>query len=130
METTQTACHYLWRKYRPVVLRLMMDAEEDSQRYVFSSDEFRKMFPKSRRKLAFILYFHRSRALNNIKASILAQSLIDVLRLSKTSASLCNDATFEFILDENFVFHVRRNRVVSEQASVSIIQTRQSSMPG
>ena len=130
METAQTACNYLWRKYRPVVLRLMMDAKEDSQQYVFSSDEFRKMFPKSSRKLAFILYLHRSRALNNIKSSVLAQSLVDVLRQSKTSASLCNDATFEFVLDEQFIFHVRRNRVVPDQSGVAIIPIRQSSTPG
>ena len=110
-ETTQTPYSYIWHKYRPVVLRLMVNAVDGPQQYVFADHEFRRMFPRNRSSLAFILYMHRSKAVNNIKTSPLAHALVGILKESKTAIRLTEDSTFELILDENFVFHVRKNEV-------------------
>lgn len=69
------------------------------------------MLPKSRSSLAFILYLHRSKAVNNIKTSPLAHALLGVLRQSKTADRLTEDSTYELMLDEKFVFHVRKNEI-------------------
>lgn len=109
MEPSQTACSYIWHKYRPVILRLMVNAQYAAQQYVFSDHEFKRMFPKNRGSLAFILYIHRSKALNNIKTSPLALALLGILQQSGTAIKLCEDSTYELMLDEHFVFHVRKN---------------------
>lgn len=111
-ETTQTPYSYIWHKYRPVILRLMVNAVDVPQQYVFSEHEFRRMFPKNRSSLAFILYIHRSKAVNNIKTSPLAHALLAVLQQSKTAEKLTEDSTYELLLDEKFVFHVRKNEIV------------------
>ena len=111
METSQTACNSIWHKYRPVILRLMVNARDASQRYLFSNCDFKTVVPTSRSSLAFILYFHRSKALNNIKTSSLAQALLGILKQSKTAIRLSEDSTYELMLDEHFMFHVRKNSV-------------------
>ncbi|HYC87055.1 MAG TPA: hypothetical protein VEB86_17600 [Chryseosolibacter sp.] len=120
METLPTACSYIWHKYRPVILRLMVNAEDVPQQYVFSSHEFRRIFPKNRSSLAFILYMHRSKALNNIKASPLAQALLGILQQSNTAGKLTEDSTYELMLDECFVFHVRKNGVAIDKDLSSV----------
>jgi hypothetical protein len=112
-ETKQAPYGYIWHKYRPAILRLMVNAETAPQQYIFSDQEFKKVFPKSRNSLAFILYIHRSKALNNIKASPLAHALLEILQRSDTAIKLTTNSTYEFMLDEKFVFHVRKNDTVS-----------------
>src|SRR5688572_12576913 len=99
-EIPQTPYSYVWHKYRPVILRLMVDSENTPQHYAFSDHEFRRVFPRKQGSLAFILFIHRSKALNNIKSSPLAQALLGILRESKTAVKLTEDSTYEFILDE------------------------------
>lgn len=116
---SQTPYSYIWHKYRPVILRLMVNAHDGPQQYTFSEHEFRRIFPKNRSSLAFILYMHRSKAVNNIKTSLLAHALLGILKESKTAVSLTENSTFEFRLDENFVLHVRKNQVADENSVVT-----------
>ena len=108
-ETSRTPYSYVWHKYRPVILRLMIKAEDGPQEYRFSDHEFRRIFPKNRNSLAFILYIHRSKAVNNIKTSALAHALLEILKESQTAIRLTENSTFELMLDEKFVLHVRKN---------------------
>jgi hypothetical protein len=119
MNTSDTPYSHIWNKYRPVILRLMVDAGGAAQQYEFSSHEFTRVFPKNRAGLKFILYFHRSHALNNIKTSPLAKDLLGVLKESQTAIKLGDSSTYEFILDRNFVFHVRKNNATSDHEVVS-----------
>lgn len=115
-ETLQTPYDYVWHKYRPVILRLMIDAETTPQAYSFSDHEFKRMFPKNKSSLAFILYVHRSKAINNIKTSPLANALLGILQQSKTAVKLTEDSTYELMLDQKFVLHVRKNKSVDQLA--------------
>lgn len=108
-QTSETPYTHIWHKYRPVILRLMVNAADSPQHYVLSPHEFRQMFPKYQTSLAFILYIHRSKALNNIRTSDLAGALLKVLQQSETAMRLTHDSTYELLLDHNFVFHVRKN---------------------
>jgi len=117
--TPQTPYSYIWHKYRPVILRLMVNAHDGPQQYIFSEHEFRRIFPKNRSSLAFILYMHRARALNNIKTSHLAQALLGILKESKTAISLTENSTFEFKLDDRFILHVRKNEIVENNVDAS-----------
>jgi hypothetical protein len=125
MNTSETPYIHIWNKYRPVILRLMVDACGTAQHYEFSSHEFTRVFPKNRAGLRFILYFHRSSALNNIKTSLLAKDLLGILRESHTAVKLGENSTYEFILDGNFVLHVRKNTSVEIAAAVISSDARQ-----
>ena len=125
LETSRTPYSYVWHKYRPVILRLMINAEDAPQEYTFSDHEFRRIFPKNRSSLAFILYIHRSKAVNNIKASPLAHALLGILKESQTAIRLTENSTYELMLDEKFVLHVRKNELsdnkdAESSASVSL----------
>ena len=91
----------------------MVNAQDVPQQYLFSDHEFRRISPKNRSSLAFILYVHGSKAINNIKTSPLAQALLRVLQQSKTAIELTKGSTFELILDEKFVFRVRKNETAN-----------------
>lgn len=119
-ETSQTPYSHVWHKYRPAILRLMVNAADAPQQYAFSDHEFRRMFPKNQSSLAFILYIHRSKAVNNIKTSPLAHALLGVLQQSKTADKLTEDSTYELMLDERFVFHVRKNEPVDHADVTSV----------
>ena len=108
IETT-SPCSYIWHKYRPVILRMMVDSETTPQHYAFADHEFKRLFPKNTGKLAFILFLHRAKAINNIKSSPLAQALLGILQQSKTVVRLTEESTYELMLDDKFVFHVRKN---------------------
>ena len=107
--TTQAQYGYIWQKYRPVILRLMMNAGDVPQQYTFSEHDFRQVLPKNRKSLAFIVFIHRSKALNNIRTSPLAHALLEILRQSKTAVALTEHSTYEILLDEKFVLHVRKS---------------------
>jgi hypothetical protein len=106
----------------------MVNAEEAPQQYSFSNHEFRRMFPANRKSLAFIVYIHRSKPLNNIKTSPLAHALVGILKESNTAVRLTENSTYEFMLDENFIFHVRRNEVVANNdlASASAVSVERA----
>jgi hypothetical protein len=86
----------------------MIDADGAAQHYSFSSHEFTREYPKRKTDLAFLLYLHRSKALNNIKSSELARSLLLTLQESKTVTALTSESTYEFLFDKHFVLHVRK----------------------
>lgn len=119
---SQSLYHHIWHKYRPAILKLMVDAKEDAQQYPFSDHEFKRVSPKNKGKLSFILYVHRSKALNNIKTSPLAIALLEVLQQSKTAAALTGDATYEFLLDDHFVLHIRRSAVISGETAAGSLE--------
>jgi hypothetical protein len=110
IELTQAPYGYIWHKYRPVILQLMLNAGEAPQQYAFSEHEFQRAFPKNRKNLAFILFIHRLKALNNIKTSPLAYALVEILKESKTAAALTEHSTYEIMLDQKFILHVRKSK--------------------
>lgn len=99
---------YIWHKYRPVVIKLMIDAAEAPQQYQFFEQEFRRFNRSETNGYSFILYVNSGNALNNIKTSALANDLLLLLRSSKTAALLMQSSTFEFMLDAKFILHVRK----------------------
>lgn len=104
---------FLWNKYRPVVLKLMVDSAKEPQEYKFIQHEFKDINPKEKGGYAFTLQIFNSKAANNIKSSVIAQDLLIMLEKSKKSIELTEEATYEIILDKQFVLHV--NRIEQEE---------------
>ncbi|NQZ79219.1 MAG: hypothetical protein HRT61_24330 [Ekhidna sp.] len=105
----------LWNKYKPVLLKLMRGATEAPQEYQFIPHEFRDINPKERGGHAFKLEAHKRRPQNNIKMSVVAQDLLDILIKSNTAYELMEEAMYEFVMDKQFKLTVTRHEVTNEE---------------
>lgn len=101
---------YLWKKYRPAILNLMIASENEAQEYKFSSHEFRDLNPK-KPSHSFTLRVHQSKAINDVKSSLVAKDLLQVLRNSERATELTNTAIYQFELDKKFVLHITHEAI-------------------
>ena len=97
----------LWSKYRPVIIKLMMASEEGPQEYRLFDHEFKALNAKER-NYSFELQAYQGKAVNNIKTSIIAQDLLNILSMSRKASELMSENHFTFMLDKQFVLHVSR----------------------
>lgn len=98
----------LWNKYKPALVKLMVDAEKEPQEYQFISHEFRDLNPKEKGGHAFTMEAHRGRAVNNIKMSVVAQDLISILQKSAKAQELMETATYVFVMNKQFLLTITR----------------------
>lgn len=98
----------LWNKYKPALVKLMVDSEKEPQEYQFISHEFRDLNPKEKGGHAFTLEAHRGRAQNNIKMSVVAQDLISILQKSARAQELMETATYVFVMNKQFLLTITR----------------------
>lgn len=99
---------FVWRKYRPAILKLMVDSNDSPQQYPFSKHEIKSINPNERGGYTFTLKVHKGRSVNDIRASAIAKDLLLVLQQSKRALELVEAATYEFKLDKHFVLHITK----------------------
>mgnify|MGYP000939166048 CR=1 FL=1 len=99
---------FLWNKYRPVILKLMVDAAEEPQHYQFIQHEFKDINPKEKGGHSFTMEVFKSKPLNNIKGSVVAQDLLIMLEKSKKARELMEESAYELILDKHLKLHVAK----------------------
>jgi hypothetical protein len=97
---------YFWGKYRPVLLKLMISSADGPQQYKFSSHEVRAANQKNKGRVTFALKFHKSKAVNDIRTSLIAKDLLRVLQQSGKASELSASCAYEFNFDKHFVLHV------------------------
>jgi hypothetical protein len=102
----------VWNKYRPAILKLMVDSAEEPQQYKFYGHEFVAMNPKEK-GFAFTLQVFKGKAVNNIRKSPIAQDLLGILEQSKKATELMDTSTYEFTLDKRFVLRVTKQELVT-----------------
>jgi hypothetical protein len=98
----------LWNKYRPVILKLMMDAGKDPQHYKLYAHEFKAVGMNEKAGYSFVVEIFQNKAISNIKASAVARDLVGVLQQSQKATQLLQEAVYEFKMDKQYVFHVTR----------------------
>jgi hypothetical protein len=98
----------VWNKYRPAILKMMVNSVEAPQEYKLSGHEFKAMNSKQKGGYNFILQVSKGRAINNIKESIIAQELLEILQLSKKATELIDEAPYEIAMDKHFVLRVSK----------------------
>jgi hypothetical protein len=103
----------LWNKYRPVIIQLMMNAENGTQEYKLFGHEFRALNPKEK-SYTFQIQGFQGKVVNSSKASAVAQDLLSVLNQSKKATELMESSRFEFSLDKQFMLRV--SKVVTPSA--------------
>src|SRR5688572_24656570 len=104
--TIAEAYGYLWGKYRPAILKLMISSMEGPQQYKFSAHEVRTANPKYKGGFTFTLKLHKSKAVNDVRSSLIAKDLLRVLQQSGKASELSQSSIYEFKLDKHFVLHV------------------------
>lgn len=105
----------LWKKYRPVILKLMMDAGKDPQQYKLYAHEFKAVGMNEKAGYSFLLEVSQGKAINNIKGSAVARDLVSVLQQSQKASALMNEAVYEFKMDKQYIFHVTRKVDVTKE---------------
>ena len=112
----------LWNKYRPMILKLMVDAGKDSQpqQYRLFPHEFKAVGIKEKTGYSFVLEVSQGKAINKIKGSTVARDLLSVLQQSQKASQLMNEAIYELKMDKQFIFHVSKKvEAVVEPAPVA-----------
>lgn len=97
----------VWHKYRPAILRLMINAAGEPQQYQLSPHEFHALKTRKKSSYDFTLHVSNGRAQNNIKDSGVAQDLLAILQLSPKGSELMEKEAYEISLDKKFVLHVK-----------------------
>ncbi len=97
----------VWNKYRPAIIRMMINSNVEPQQYKMSKHEFQAMDSKQRGSYNFTLQVSKGKAINNIKDSTIAQGLLEVLSLSQKAKELSDTTTYEIMMDRQFVLHVK-----------------------
>lgn len=95
----------LWSKYRPVLLKLMVDAKAAPQEYQLFAHEVRALAPKGK-SLGFTMRVRHNKPITSIKDSIIASDLLHALTLSKKATELMEHDAYEFTLSRDFKLQV------------------------
>jgi hypothetical protein len=106
---------HIWNKYRPVILQLMNGAKEEPQQYKFYVHEFKAAGEKVKSGYSFTLEASNGKAINNIKNSMLAKDLLQVLQQSKTASQLMESAIYELSMDKHGLLKVNRKEYEEEE---------------
>jgi hypothetical protein len=109
----------IWSKYRPVILKLMLDSEKDPQQYKLFGHEFKAMGQREKSGYSFLLEVSNGKALNSIKTSTVAQDLLRMLQQSQKASELMRESVYEVSMDKQFVLHVTRRVKVVQEAVVA-----------
>jgi hypothetical protein len=98
----------IWSKYRPVILKLMLDSAEETQHYQLSGHEFKAMNARQKGGYHFVLQVMKGKAMNNIRESQAAKELLEILQLSRKATELTEVSPYEITLDKQFVLHISK----------------------
>ena len=95
---------HLWQKYRPMILKLMVDAKDGPQSYQFHKHEFTDLSNKAT-GYSFKLEVLRNEKQNKINSSI-ASDLLSILQSSVKSDELTAEHKYLFRMDSKFKLEV------------------------
>ena len=96
----------VWSKYRPAILRMMIDATRDPQSYQLSNHEFKALNPKQKGGYTFELEVAQGKAVSGLKNSVVARDLWEILQLSPKASELISNSQYQFSMDKQFKLHV------------------------
>lgn len=109
-DTSQYA--HLWSKYRPALLKLMVDSKKGPQQYKFSNHEFKVAHPTERGGYAFKLRVFNSKSVNDIRKSSVAKDLLRILQSSNKATELTEQSVYEFAMDKDFLLSIHQEEPI------------------
>jgi hypothetical protein len=99
----------LWSKYRPAILKMMVDASVQPQKYQLSHHEFQAANNGKKGPFSFSLALANGRPVTGLKDSLVAQDLWEILQMSRKASELISESSFQFSLDRQFVLHIEKH---------------------
>ena len=96
----------VWHKYRPVILKMMIDSQQEPKSYQLSEHEFKALNAKQKGGYAFTLQVANGRLKNSIKDVTVAQDLWEVLQLSPKASELITQSSYQFVMDKHYLLTV------------------------
>jgi hypothetical protein len=105
----------LWNKYRPAILKMMIEAANEPQQYKLSSHEVLAHDTKKKSSPGFSLLTSKRKAVNNIKDSEIAQDLLNTLQGSKRGSELLDLHDYSIVLDKQFTLHISQVNPVKNE---------------
>ena len=105
---------FLWDKYRPAILKFMIDSKEGPQEYKLFKHEFQNIAPNEKGGYAFILRMFKGKAVNDIRTSAIAKDLLVILQQSNKASELSEDTLYEFKMDKNLLLSITQEEVQEE----------------
>ena len=124
-----TAAHkytYLWNKYRPALLRFMIDSANESQEYKFSKHEFQNAHANEKGGHSFTLRAHRGKAINDVRTSDMAKDLLTILQRSEKAMQLMDESIYEFTMDKQFMLHITHEALPVEETEEEAEETEET----
>ncbi len=85
-----------------------MDSNDSPQAYKFSPHEFKAMNAKQKGGFDFILQVSKGKAVNNIRDSVIAQELLEILQISRKASELTDLAAYRIEMDKQFVLRITK----------------------
>lgn len=107
-EIQATTYRGLWSKYRPAILKMMIDADEEAQTYQLSSHEFLAFNGQKKGSFNFSLDVENGKVVSGMKDSVVAQGLWEILQLSRKGSELISMASYHFSMDKTFKLRVQK----------------------
>lgn len=98
----------VWNKYRPAILKMMIDSENEPQSYRLSNHEFQALSTSKKNSYTFSLRVSSGKAIEGLKDSQVAQDLWAILQISRKATELIASSGFQFSMDREFVLHVQK----------------------
>lgn len=109
---------HIWQKYRPVILKLMVDSTSgEKQAYDLSSHEFLDANNKRKTGYSFSLKVYKGRNAGEKKVNVVGQELLSILQMSNKAQELTESATYHFEMDRHFKLQVSSEAKVDEDAT-------------
>lgn len=96
---------HLWQKYRPMILKLMIDAEKGAQTYQFQRHEFADLNNDKPTGYSFKMEVFRNEKRNKVSSSV-AADLLSILKSSSKAEELTAASKYLFRMDTKFVLEV------------------------
>lgn len=95
----------LWKKYRPVLIKLMQDAKICPQQYKLFEHEVRAIVSTAKNP-AFTMRVSEGKTVSATKDSVMARDLLQMLHTSAKAQELMELAAYEFTLKRDYTLHV------------------------
>ena len=106
----------IWKKYKPVVIKLMKDSLQEPQSYQLFGHEFSDVNTKSTSTYSFKITVDNGKVTNVKKPSKMANDLLSMLKISPSAKELMESHVFKFDLDASFKLTVQsESRNTSEE---------------
>lgn len=102
---------HVWSKYKPVIVKMMVDSSEKEQEYQLSNHEFVDVNPKRVTGYSFDIEISKGRILVEPKGNLLLKDFMYVLKKSEKANVLMETRNFNVALSKDFKLTITSSEV-------------------